>query len=88
MKAKLILLLISLSGTSCIVVPQKVPHRINKCEISSDQKTLKVIDLTKETHFYYSISGAILLPISGVVSGTYAAINNVYHLGEETIVCR
>lgn len=88
MNAKLILVLLSLSSTSCIVAPQNVPKKTLHCEISSDQKTLRIIDLTKETHFYYSISGAILLPITGIVSGTYVAINNIYHLGEETIVCR
>ena len=51
------------------------------------EKTLKVIDLAKESSSYYSISGVILLPITGVVSGVYVAVNNVYHLGEEKIVC-
>ena len=75
-----------LSG--CIVVPDKVSSRENKCEISSDKKTLKIVDLAKGTNTYYSISGIVLLPISGVISGTYVAVNNVYHLGEEIIVCK
>ena len=70
-----------------MVVPEQDLSYVNKCELSSDRKTLKVIDASKGTNSYYSISGLILLPVSGIVSGTYVAINNVYHLGEESIVC-
>ncbi|WP_171040861.1 hypothetical protein [Pseudoalteromonas phenolica] len=73
--------------SSCVVVPIKDDNHVNKCEISSDKKTLKVIDLAKESNTYYSISGIILLPITGVVSGVYVAVNNIYHLGEEIIIC-
>lgn len=71
----------------CIVVPERDFERVNKCEISSDRKTLKVVNGFEQTNTFYSISGLVLLPISGVISGTYVAINNVYHLGEETLVC-
>jgi len=81
----LIILLFFLS--SCAVVPVKDQSHVNQCEISSDKKTLKVVDLADESNSYYSISGVILLPITGVVSGVYVAVNNVYHLGEEKIVC-
>jgi hypothetical protein len=74
-----------LSG--CIIVPKNDSTRHNKCEISSDRKTLKVIDLAKETNSYYSISGLFLFPVTGIISGTFVAVNNIYHLGEETIVC-
>ena len=73
--------------SGCMVIPEKDPTYVNKCEISSDRKTLKVIDASKDTNSYYSVSGLILFPVSGIVSGAYIAINNVYHLGEETIVC-
>lgn len=72
----------------CIVVPQTDTAKVNRCEISSDRKTLKVINGFEDTNTFYSISGLMLLPITGIVSGTYVAINNVYHLGEETLVCR
>ncbi|MBB1343760.1 hypothetical protein H5158_19300 [Pseudoalteromonas sp. SR45-6] len=74
-----------LSG--CIVVPTKDMPAVNKCEISSDRKTLKIINGFEDTNTYYSISGILLVPITGVVSGAYVAINNIYHLGEEKIVC-
>lgn len=85
MKCFLLCLALLLSG--CMVVPETDTAKVNRCEISSDRKTLKVINGFEDTNTFYSISGLILLPVSGVVSGTYVAINNVYHLGEETLVC-
>tara|TARA_R110000751_G_scaffold15290_7_gene49677 strand:- start:76060 stop:76302 length:243 start_codon:yes stop_codon:yes gene_type:complete len=76
---------VSISG--CVVVPIVDFSSVNKCEISSDRKTLRIINGFKATNTYYSISGLLLLPITGVVSGAYVAINNIYHIGEETIVC-
>jgi hypothetical protein len=80
-----LLTLVSISG--CVVVPTNDLSSVNKCEISSDRKTLKIINGFEDTNTYYSISGLILLPITGVVSGAYVAINNIYHLGEEAVVC-
>jgi hypothetical protein len=77
--------LVLLSG--CVVVPETDVTKVNRCQISSDRKTLKIINGFEDTNTFYSISGLVLLPISGVVSGTYVAINNVYNLGEERIVC-
>nr|WP_136252544.1 hypothetical protein [Ningiella ruwaisensis] len=73
--------------SACVVVPEKDTVKVNRCEISSDRKTLKIINGFEDTNTFYSISGLVLIPISGVVSGTYVAINNIYHLGEERIVC-
>lgn len=87
MKKKVIILILAMMLSSCIVVPSTDQAYVNKCEISSDRKTLKVIDVAKDTNSYYSISGIILLPLSGVVSGIYVAVNNVYHLSEEKLVC-
>ena len=85
--ALFVLSAIFISG--CIVVPEKDTSHVHKCEISSDHKTLRVVDLAKETNSYYSVfgTGLILVPLTGAVSGTYVAVNNVYHLGEEKIVC-
>ena len=77
--------LLFISG--CVVVPTNDVSSINKCEISTDRKTLKIINGFEETNTYYSISGLILIPITGVVSGTYVAINNIYRIGEEAVVC-
>jgi hypothetical protein len=74
-----------LSG--CMVVPQNDVAKVNRCEISSDRKTLKVINGFEDTNTFYSISGLVLLPVTGIVSGTYVAVNNIYHLGEERLVC-
>ncbi len=73
---------------SCVVVPVTDREHVAHCEISTDRKTLKVIDLFKETNSYYNItSGLILVPISGIVSGAYVAVHNTYRLGKETLVC-
>ena len=72
----------------CIVVPSKNKSHTNSCEISSDRQTLKIIDLAKGTNTFYSISGLVLFPITGVVSGVYVTVNNVYNLGEEKIFCK
>jgi len=75
------------SVTNCVVVPSENSDYVSNCEISTDRKTLKIIDLYKETNSYYSISGALLVPISGIVSGTYVAVHNTYQLGKELIYC-
>lgn len=86
MKKLLIASFALLNLSACVVVPED-SAKVNRCEISSDRKTLKIINGFKDTNTFYSISGLVLLPVTGVVSGTYVAINNVYHLGEERIVC-
>ncbi|WP_259366569.1 MULTISPECIES: hypothetical protein [unclassified Colwellia] len=85
MKFTLFALTLFLSG--CVVMPVDDHSYDNKCEISSDRKILKVVDAAKGTNSYYSISGVILLPITGVISGIYVGINNIYHLGEEKFTC-
>ena len=82
-----IVVLVTLMFTGCVVMPVTDHTYENRCEISSDRKTLKIVDAAKGTNSYYSISGILLLPITGVVSGVFVAVNNVYHLGEETIMC-
>jgi hypothetical protein len=77
----------SLVLSACVVVPTVDTGHVNKCEISSDRKILKIVDVAKQTNTYYSISGLLLVPITGVISGVYVAVNNVYHLGEEQIIC-
>jgi hypothetical protein len=88
MKYTLSVLVLSFLLIGCIVVPEKISSSHSMCEISSDKKTLRIVDLAKGTNSYYSISGVVLLPITGIISGTYVAVNNVYHLGEKTIVCK
>jgi hypothetical protein len=78
---------VSVVLSACAVMPAVDTSYENRCEISSDKKILKVVDIAKDTNTFYSISGLVLLPITGVVSGVYVVVNNVYHLGEEAIVC-
>lgn len=79
--------LILISITACVVVPTTDLSSVNKCEISTGRKTLRIINGFEDTNTYYSISGLILIPVTGVVSGTYVVINNIYHMGEEAIIC-
>ena len=79
--------LVFLSMSGCVVLPTEDLSAVNRCEISSDRKTLKVINGFKDSNTFYSISGLVLLPITGVVSGVYVTINNIYHIGEEAIIC-
>ncbi len=85
------LCLLFLSQTGCIVLPQKDPDARPRCELSSDQKTLRIVDIAAETDTYYSVTGVllspILIPATALLSGTYVAVNNTYHLGEEKFVC-
>lgn len=80
-----------LSQTGCIVLPQKDPDARPRCELSTDQKTLRIVDIAAETDTYYSVTGIllspILIPATALLSGTYVAVNNTYHLGEEQLVC-
>lgn len=81
----------TLSTLGCVVVPTNAQNHVAKCEISSDKLTLKVIDVAKSTNSYYSIEGLILTPIlypsTAIVSSIFVAANNIYHLGEEKLVC-
>ncbi len=86
-RSLLALLVCYLTLAGCVVLPIKDTGYINQCEISTDRKYLKVVDIAKGSNSYYSISGIILLPITGVVSGVYVGVNNIYHLGEEKIRC-
>ena len=79
--------LVSLLVNGCVVVPTKDTTHTNHCEISSDRKTLKVINAATVSNSYYSISGLFLYPITGIVSGVYVAVNNIYNYGEEKIKC-
>ena len=85
MKFSMLIFLLCLSG--CVVLPVDDHTYVNKCEISSDRKTLKVINAAEGSNSFYSISDIILLPVTGVISGIYVGVNNIYHLGEEKLTC-
>ncbi|WGL16010.1 hypothetical protein PVT68_14690 [Microbulbifer bruguierae] len=78
--------------TGCVVVPHPDKDYVAKCEISSDRKTLRVMNVAKETQTYYSLEGIIATPIlypaTALVSGVYVAVNNMYNVGQEKLVCK
>lgn len=82
------LLVVWVSG--CVTVPVS-EKKTYTCELSTDKKVLKVIDVAEATNTYYDVVGLalspILVPTTAIVSGAYVLINNTYHLGEEAIKC-
>ena len=85
----LIAIHVLLSG--CVVVPANDAASVNACELSTDKKVLRVVNVVEQTDSYYSVAGALLTPIlvptTALVSGLYVAVNNTYNLGEERIRC-
>jgi hypothetical protein len=64
------------------VIDQEATRIANvRCELSSDKKVLKIVDVAKATNTFCSISGVvlspILIPLSGVLSGSYTLVNNI-----------
>jgi uncharacterized membrane-anchored protein len=92
MTYKIIALLLILSCTSCVVVPEKVHNQKYQCALSTDMKVLKLVNLTDgDTSFYKwndEILAIITIPTSAIVSGSYVLVNNIYHIGEKQIKCR
>jgi len=88
---KVIILVCTLSFTGCVVVPDVDHSQKYQCALSTDKKTLKVVNLMKgDTSFYEwndEFLSIITMPTSAVVSSVYVAVNNVYHFGEKKIKC-
>jgi hypothetical protein len=77
--------------SGCVVMPEIDDTQNYQCGLSTDKKTLKVVNLMDgDTSFYKwndEISSIITLPTSAVISGVYVAVNNIYHFGEKQIKC-
>ena len=91
MKKFVLIVSVILFLIGCITIPVRENSHQHLCKISSDMKTLKIVNVAKETNSFYSVSGLILSPIliptTAIISGTYVVINNVYHLGKERLTC-
>jgi len=79
----------ALSG--CVVMPEIDNSQNYQCGLSTDKKTLKVVNLMDgDTSFYKwndEFASIITLPTSAVISSVYVAVNNIYHIGEKQIKC-
>ena len=88
---KLIILICTLIFTGCVVVPEVDHSQKYQCGLSTDKKTLKVVNLLKNDTSCYEWNDEFLsiitMPTSAVVSSVYVAVNNVYHFGEKQIKC-
>ncbi len=91
MKNVISLISLACTLTGCVTVPVKDESDTHLCQISSNYKTLKIVDVAHETDSYYNISGTLLSPIlvptTALISGAYVVVNNIYHYGEKQIVC-
>lgn len=88
-KITTIYLIFAFSG--CVVVPE-IDGSVNyQCGLSTDKKTLKVVNLMDgDTSFYEwndEMSSIITMPTSAIISSAYVAVNNIYHFGEKQIKC-
>jgi len=88
---KIVILLLILSCTSCVVLPEKDHTQKYQCALSTDMKVLKLVNLTDgDTSFYEwndEMLAIITIPTSAIVSGAYVLVNNIYHIGEKQIKC-
>jgi len=86
---QIIIILWTLTG--CVVIPEVDHSQTYQCGLSTDKKTLKVVNLMEgDTSFYKwndEFLSIITLPTSAVLSSVYVAVNNVYHIGEKQIKC-
>ena len=77
--------------SSCAVIPVTEYKYVEKCGITHDKNTLKLIDVAKETHTYYSVGGLmispLIVPVSTVLSATYIATNEIYYFGKQLVIC-
>ncbi|MFD2167536.1 hypothetical protein ACFSJY_14900 [Thalassotalea euphylliae] len=87
----LMVLVASLLLQACVFVPERAAQPKNACGLSTELKTLKVVNLMDGDASFYDWQGEMIspltLPLSAVISGTYVAVNNVYFLGEKQIRC-
>ncbi|WP_371194439.1 hypothetical protein [Glaciecola sp. SC05] len=81
----------ALSISACVVVPQTDYSQKYKCELSSDKKVLKLVNLLENDTSFYAWTDETLalisVPTSAILSASYVLVNNVYHIGERTIKC-
>ena len=84
---KIVALLLILSCTSCMVLPENDHTKKYQCALSTDMKVLKLVNLTDgDTSFYKwndEMFAIITIPTSAIVSASYVLVNNIYHIGEK-----
>ncbi len=91
-----LVLFLTILCTACVVVPQ-IDHTEQakltqyQCELSSDKKVLKLVNLIDGDTTFYAWNDEMLafitIPASAIISSTYVLVNNIYHIGEKQIKC-
>lgn len=91
MLSKSFIVFVVLSMCGCVVLPEVDDSQKYQCELSTDKKVLKLVNLTDgDTSFYRwndEMLAIITIPTSAVISATYVLVNNIYHIGEKSIKC-
>lgn len=88
---KFFILLLTVVCVGCVVVPEKDYSQEYECGLSTEMKTLRLVNLTDGSTSFYEWNDEMLapltVPVSAVISASYVLVNNVYHLGEKQIKC-
>ncbi len=88
---KITILMLLLSCTSCVVIPENIDSQNYQCGLSSDKKTLRLVNINDGGTVFYEwddeFFAIISIPTSAIISGTYVLVNNIYHIGEKLIKC-
>ena len=91
MLSKFLFILVLVSCTACVVVPETVRNEQYQCALSTDKKVLRLINLVDGNASFYQwedeFFAFITVPTSAVISGSYVLVNNIFHLVEKTIKC-
>ncbi len=86
---KIIILVLLLSSTSCVVIPENVDSQNYQCGLSSDKKTLRLININDSNRVFYEwnneLFAIISIPTSAIISDRYVLVNNIDHIGEKLI---
>lgn len=90
-----VLLIISVISTSCVYAPKFANRQIpkEKCDLVTKKLTLKLTEanvncgVTPDRIFNCLVGAGLIVPISGVVSGSIVVIGNTIHWAEKELSC-
>lgn len=78
--------------SACVAVPVPSENQPKWCNVPSQKMTLAIVDVAEATNSFRDVGGylfsPILIPVTAIVSGSYVAANNLYHLGQKHYQCQ
>lgn len=84
---RLVAAVLAVGLTGCVALPQTDYGYDTRCDTRSERKRLHVVNGFNDANVFYTLGGVVLLPVTGVVFGSYVALNNMYHAGEQRVMC-